>query len=733
MFSTAQAAEWATDPNLLDNVHKDTSASCSPETDRICADSGDCLAPASFPAIPANEIAATAGTAAAQAAAPNGGWVYNAYGSGTCASGDNWVCISDPADVANHVLTLCTGAGTSVPADISIGSDTNCITGYTNCDGVNDGECEIQELVTSYPLAPNAVYTTTCAATCDASHLSCTGATTDAADDGDGCEITMNTTAAPEANTLYGTSCSARVCAAGTFVAGGETITVDGCNGTIGESCTVTATSLAGTCTGVGTTGTAVSGDCACTADDVPEFAPGGYVDSDGNYTGDTVEFSTSTAMIRGDQNGTGGYVQFGDDSNSDGVIDTVNFEIDNTGAITAGTIGGATLTSADTAVQDYVLAVNASGEAEWVSAASLSGSGDDLGNHTATQGLIMGTNKIIGASGYTNGLSVDSVADTGNVTVDGTVTVSGGDIELGDATTAGLVGVSDGAGFFADISAGTGMTADTAFVLPPTNGTNAQVLITNGSGVTSWADSYGDSDVGTYLTTTYPNLDTDSTDDLTTTDLGGGLDVTTATTGDILQFDGSNWANVATTALDTDSGDDVTVGATGQCSDTEILQYVTDHWECVAASSVGGGAQTLDDAYDTGTDAATRTIAIDGDAVKFDGSHLTNNVFELAQTNVAATGDVFELINSGLGNALVINDGTDDALVVDVDGKTIVKQLNLVASVADGTGKPTATCNAAAVGDIAYATLGGSGNYYGCKEVTTGVYSWVALEVFGS
>lgn len=664
LFSTAYADEWATDPVDLDNVHQTTSAACSPSTDRLCADSGDCLAPASFPAVPADQIAVTAGVAAAQVAAPNGGWVYNAYGLGTCASGDNWLCITDPTDVSNHVQSLCTGAGLSSPAATVINTTTGCTSGYTNCDATAI-DCEVQIGSTAYPGAANAVYTSTCTAVCDGSHLSCTGSTADAANDGDGCEITENVTPAAQTNTLYSTSCSTRICTSGTYVQSGDSITVDGCEGTVGESCTVTATGLPGSCTGAGSTGTAAVGTCACSESAIPEFAGGGSVDGDGNYTVGPVKFSSATALLQGDNTHvTGAYVQFGDDAggNDDGVLDAgeVEFEIDGSGVITAGFIGIADL-STNIANDGLVMGVNASGQPAWLDPATLSGSADDLGDHTATQNLNLAGFKLIGAVGDTNGVSI-AADNSGDFTIDGSLTASG-------------------------------------IAYPSADGTVGQMITTNGLGVLSWQDvpaGYSDGDVATYLSTTYPNLDTDSTDDLTAANAAASL-----------------------SAWDQDGADDVTVGAAGSCADTEVLQYDTDHWACVAASSLAGAAQTLDDAYDTGTDAATRTVAVDGDAIRFAGQS-------------GLTANVFEVINEGSGNAMVVNDGTNDLLVVDDAGNTVVRQLRLVASVADGTGKPTAACAAASVGDIAYATLGGTGRYYGCKEVTTGVYSWVALEVFG-
>lgn len=102
------------------------------------------------------------------------------------------------------------------------------------------------------------------------------------------------------------------------------------------------------------------------------------------------------------------------------------------------------------------------------------------------------------------------------NQTFTGTNTFEGA-TSFGDADTAGSIKIFDGSSNYLTVSAPS-LAGDTiAFTLPSTNGTNGQVLITNGSGVTSWGDAAtgdvsgagdcasgacfdGTSDGGTYL-----------------------------------------------------------------------------------------------------------------------------------------------------------------------------------------------------------------------------------------
>lgn len=641
-----------------------------------------------------------------------GGFYFDCLGS-DASTYDNWVCRPDSDNIANHIATTCTGLATSTYATVTQGSNANCLPGYTNCD-TDLTDCEIQSNVTSYPGAANAVYNSSCSAVCDATHLSCTGTTTDAANDADGCEITQNVTAASEPNTVYGASCSARVCDATHFLLQGDSTTVEGCLGVIAEDCTVTASGLPGTCTAAGTTGTLTSNGtetCACSELDVPEFATGGYVDADGTYTQAVAEFETSDPLLWGKQTGTGSFIDFADGTGT-------KFEVDNTGKITAGFIGSADLSTGG-GTDGYVLGVSG-GVPTWMSPGSLTVTGDNMGDHTATETLKMGANKIVSGAADTNGIAIATT--TGNVTMDGTLTVSGtGASSVGGAFTAeGNLTVN-----------GTGVSTIAG-----------DLTVTDGDLILGDTDSAG---------TIQLSDGSSNTMTLQTGSMAGDLSLTLpnaapAADGMVLT---STTAGVTTWTYKT--GDDLT------CANGEVMRWNTTGsvWECANPGVIT--AQTLDDAYNTGTNATTRTIAVDADAIKFSGSHATNDVFQLAQASGGA-GDVIDIVNEGTGNAIRVNNGTSDIfvvdangnivvssntgapftintdeLVVDSNGNTIVKQLGLLSTTADGNGKPNFTCDATVVGYIAYALASGTGNYYGCKEVSTGVYAWVSLEVFGA
>ena len=321
-----------------------------------------CAAVSAAPAWDASSTASTVSTTANAIA--GGGYYFNCLGSdGT--TYDNWICRPDSANVSNHIATTCTGLATSTYATVTQGSNTNCLSGYTNCD-TNVTNCEVT-IGSSYPGELNAVYLSDCDAVCDASHLDCDG---DLGTGGTGCEITKNTTAAGSPpNTLYGSTCTDRICDSThfllTFNGARDAEEIDGCIGVIGENCTVIASSLPGTCTGSCATGTLESdptATCACSVLDVPEFAAGGFVDSEGAYTSSAVTFTTTNPLLWGIQNGIGGLLQL---SNNSGV----QFEIDNVGVITAGFIGAADLTGTG-ATEGQVLGIATGGGVDWITPA---------------------------------------------------------------------------------------------------------------------------------------------------------------------------------------------------------------------------------------------------------------------------------------------------------------------------------------------------------------------------
>ncbi len=728
-------------------------------------------------------------------AVAGGGYYFDCIGSDSGTTPDNWNCMQDTANTTNHIGTRCLGTGSSEAATSVANTDTNCLSGYMNCSVANGGgdsdndTCESQKNVTDTDsIHGNTHFGTSCSTyVCDSGYISCNGLTTSTPDDdASGCESTTSqdtdnlTGGGNNTNTHRTSNCAVLACDSGYFVRSTETEEAEGCNGVIGESCSMNVTGFPGTCTGDGSTGTASGGGtCACSETAIPEFATGGFVDSDGAYTADIASFDTTNPLLWGQQTGSGILIQMTDSTddwdtpftetanitngsdtftasgtmaaklkpgdrirlNSDDdeirVVKSVSgttvvvteditttngtaaiekdlpeFEVDNTGRITAGFIGSADLRTGG-GTDGYVLGVSG-GVPTWMSPGSLTVTGDNLGDHTATEALKLNGNKIIHGTTGTNGISVAD--STGNVTMDGNLTVatgitvttggltvSAGDLAVssGDLTVSGTLttsgtGVSTIAG---DLTVSDGDLilgdADDAGTITLMDGNGKQLGLRPASSITSSYNLYFPDDAAVDGTGKYQTL--------------------TATHAGVM-----SWTNVVP-----DKG----------CVNGDVMKWNGSEWIC--ADLVASTAQILDVAYDAGdADAASRTVAIDGDAIKFNGSHATNDVFQLTQTNASATGDVFELINSGLGNALVINDGTDDALVVDVDGNTIVKQLRLVASTAnDTTGYPSSvTCTSSNVGDMTYSIRSnGRGNYYGCKETEDDSFAWVSMEVFGS
>ncbi|MCK4797591.1 MAG: hypothetical protein KAT05_09430, partial [Spirochaetes bacterium] len=200
--------------------------------------------------------------------------------------------------------------------------------------------------------------------------------------------------------------------------------------------------------------------------------------------------------------------------------------------------IGAYTLPSTD-GTADQVLKTNGAGVLNWANDIG-GGIGDDLGSHTATSNIILGTNFLsgdggnegiqIGADGTVTAttLNINSVytfpvADgtsgyvlktdgSGNVTWQTDNAGTGGD-NLGDHTATGniILGTNylsgDGGNEGIQIGADGTVTAtilnvNSAYTLPTADGTNSQVLQTNGSGTVSWATISGSSlwtDAGTY------------------------------------------------------------------------------------------------------------------------------------------------------------------------------------------------------------------------------------------
>jgi uncharacterized coiled-coil protein SlyX len=115
------------------------------------------------------------------------------------------------------------------------------------------------------------------------------------------------------------------------------------------------------------------------------------------------------------------------------------------------------------------------------LSSLSGGGSGDDLGNHTATQNIILG-NHYLSGDGGNEGIFVDGTGEVG----------------IGKTNPSKTLDV-DGDGRF------TGKLTLDKITFPNTDGTNGQVLKTNGSGILSWANDAsgsGGDDLGNHTAT---------------------------------------------------------------------------------------------------------------------------------------------------------------------------------------------------------------------------------------
>ncbi|MBT3349239.1 hypothetical protein HN954_02250 [bacterium] len=695
-----------------------------------------------------------------------GGYYYNCLGTDTYTGGldkiDNWVCRADSDNVDNHIETECTGPATSEPNTANSNSDDTCLSGWMNCwiaeggaDDDNDTCLEQKNVTDTDGEYAHTHFGTSCTSyVCDSSWMSCDDLTTDPATDGTGCETEKNVTnsdlllgAGKNIYTHYGTSCGNLVCDSGYIESIGETAEDEGCEVVANvTSCTVTTVGAMQGLTGVcvssssyqgsysytdGTYG-ALAGTCYCDPSPVEEFATGGTVDADGNYTLEPATMNTTRPLLWGNQLGSGGFVQLGVDGNADGdIADTgeVKFEINNLGKLTTGFIGNANVgigntdvttghvlswdgtqvvwgesssgfsgtlevPQGGTGITSYtigdllyangtdslatigigtagqVFVVGSGGVAEWVNASTV---GDNLGNHTATQDINLDGNKLVGIGTTSLGLAVD---ESGNVTLDGT-------LKLLAANT-----------YSVGFQIGT-PTEDRLYTLPNTIGTNGQILSTNASGVLSWVtDSY--------------QADTDTT-------IADGL---SCTDGQVLAWDTSLWACTDDNLL-----------ADFSCDNDQILAWNDSggNWYC--QDQVTGSSESLDDAYDLG-----RTINVDAGPM--------------------------ELLHSGTENALLVWDGTDTFLMVnaagqvgigmsnpeyslDVSGVTRADNFKLV-STTNGSGvKPTTTCSATIDGNIEYVVGNDNyGRYYGCKAIPVGDdlydgsangYTWVSMEVFGS
>jgi len=115
----------------------------------------------------------------------------------------------------------------------------------------------------------------------------------------------------------------------------------------------------------------------------------------------------------------------------------------------------------------------------------------------TAGTGLTVSANgaSITGNSSVTGTLSVTSTLGAGNTTITGTLSVSStseftgnltlrtrAELRLNDTDNSNYIG----------IRAPANLTANTTYVLPATDGTNGQVLLTNGLGILSWGTVSG-------------------------------------------------------------------------------------------------------------------------------------------------------------------------------------------------------------------------------------------------
>ncbi|MCF7846863.1 MAG: hypothetical protein K9M51_02310 [Candidatus Gracilibacteria bacterium] len=714
-----------------------------------------------------------------------GGFYYNCIGSDTTAPLDNWTCRADETNVTNNIETQCTGAGASQARASTENTGTNCLGSYLNCSVANGGDGSNNTCETldggSVPGTTRILYNGCTGRVCETDYLDCDGSGTNIPSDTD-CEVQKNVTDADGSfpHTSYGSTCSEILCDSGWLASDGAANDADGCEIQENEACTAdngttngetgeSSDGEAGVCVSTAHASSATDGIVAGTADfDLDACNCDLSADPQTFKTGVEASYNASSALLKGkQQSGTGSLIKMV------GSDDSTRFEVDNSGAVTTGYIGGANITSNNLdATSGHVLKWNGS-TVVWDSASAGSVAFTDLTdtpanftdqaqkflrvNATAdaieftTLGTILETQGGTGITTYAagdilyadgaNSLAKLAAGSNGQVlTLSGGVpswqVVPSGADDLGDHTatqnldlaTFKLVGTGGSTGLA--ISAFGASTFDGDVTISGGdavlgNNTNAGTLsFGDGEGTTAYVTKLQSGDLSgaaADIVFTLPNTD-GAADQILKTDGSGNLswvadqDTDTDTTiADGLSCTDNQVLTWNNTGSVWQCADD-SLTADLSCADGEYLTWdnFNTQWACTAKSD-------LDDAYNEG-----RTLTVDSGPVT--------------------------LTHSGLDDALLVWDGVDTYMVVDQDGEVGVNvadpqhpldvsgvtrsnNFKLIAT-SNGSGtEPSTTCDATTDGNIEYVVGNDSvGRYYGCKANPSapGGYAWVLMEIFG-
>ena len=197
---------------------------------------------------------------------------------------------------------------------------------------------------------------------------------------------------------------------------------------------------------------------------------------------------TTGTAFLIGDADSltTGKIASFTSNSSSNSARDLVEIKNDNAAAT------GTTVLSIDQDSTGTALSIDSESTASDVVAVdgAVLTSGDGVQIAVDTDALTTGRAlRILGTS--TGSTEVFSVDGSGGTSMVDDLTVQGGDVTIGDATTAkaGAIILHDNQGdsFTTTIQAGDDVNTSFTLTLPATAGSSAQVLQTDGSGNLSW------------------------------------------------------------------------------------------------------------------------------------------------------------------------------------------------------------------------------------------------------
>jgi len=262
-------------------------------------------------------------------------------------------------------------------------------------------------------------------------------------------------------------------------------------------------------------------------------------------------------------------------------------------------------------------------------------------------------------------------------------------------------------------------ISSNVIWVLPNSDGSNGQVLSTDGSGNLSWASTTGGGNV-------YGNGSNGQ--------IAFWNSSSTITGGINLYWDNSNYrlgiadatpdhsldvaGNIGLDASGYINFGDVD-GATGYGfrDNAGILQFKNSAgaWRNFASGN------TLDQAYDQGGAGAGRTIAVSDGAVQLQGSNATDETLEITNS---ANGGVLYLANSGTGNSIYVQDNASTyPFVIDASGNVGVglssptAQLEITSSDANSLRLNPYSTGAGNTGGLQFMELAANGtNYVGFK-----------------